>query len=99
MIAPETPSRTESSYAKMDTDWLAALCLELDGRTIPQRGVQALGVVELNIAAHGASYCAFGGEIPPVVHVRFHRLVPRFHVRVVGHAMRAVDGLHQSRAG
>lgn len=39
----------------MDTDRLAALCVELDGRTIPQGGVQALGGVEFNIASHGAS--------------------------------------------
>ena len=32
-------SALESSYAKVDTGWLAALCLELDGRTIAQGGV------------------------------------------------------------
>ena len=45
----------ESSYAKVDTDWLAALCLELDGRAIAKSGVQALVVVEVDVAAHGVS--------------------------------------------
>ena len=34
-----------------------------------------------------------GGEPPAVVHVGLHRLVPRLHVRVVGHAARSVDAL------
>ncbi len=34
-----TVASQESSYAKVDTGWLAALCLELDGRTIAQGGV------------------------------------------------------------
>ena len=34
-----------------------------------------------------------------MIHVRFQGLVPRLHVRVVGHSMLAVQALHQSYAG
>ena len=37
--SPRVASGQESSYAKVDTGWLAALNLELDGRTIAQSGV------------------------------------------------------------
>lgn len=42
--------RAESSFSKVDTLWLVDTALELAGRTIAQRRVQAVAVVEGNVA-------------------------------------------------
>ncbi len=51
--------------------------------------MQALVVVEVDVAADCLSKRVVGVEGATVVHVRLHRLVPGLHVRVVVHAPRA----------
>ena len=61
--------------------------------------MQAVAVVEVDVAAQGGAQRVIAAEVLPVVHVGLHRLVPRLHVRVVGHAAWAIDALHQPGAG
>ena len=53
---------SESSYAKVDTDGSDALGFELYRRTVAQCGVQAVLVVEIDVAAHGRPQGAVTGE-------------------------------------
>lgn len=55
-----------------------------------------LRVVEIDTASYGCSQRTFAGELLAVVHVRFHRLVPRPHVGVALHPARAILTLYET---
>jgi hypothetical protein len=46
--------------------------------------------VAIDVAAQGCAQHEIVGEVLSMVHVRFQRLVPGLHVRVVGHAAQPV---------
>lgn len=60
--------------------------------------MQALVVVEVDVAADRFAKRVVAVEGAVVVHVRLHRLVPGLHVRVVVHPARAIGRLLQACA-
>lgn len=53
-------------------------------------------IVEIHVAANGVLQAVVAVESLPVIEVGLHRLVPGFHVRVVGHATRSIGRLHEA---
>jgi len=53
-------------------------------------------VVEVDIVPNGQTEGTVVVEATAVVHVRLHRLVPGFHVRVIVHASWPVGGLEEA---
>ena len=60
--------------------------------------MQALVVVEVDVAADCLTKGMVGVEVTVVVHVRLHRLVPGLHVRVVVHVAWTIGRLLQPGA-
>ena len=52
-------------------------------------------IVEVDVVADGGSQRVIAVEFVPVIHVRFHRLEHRLHVRVVIHAARPIHAAQQ----
>lgn len=53
-------------------------------------------VVEVDVAADGGVQVLVGRKRLPVIQIGLHRFVPGFHVRVVVHAVGAVDRLREA---
>src|SRR6185369_14540752 len=54
-------------------------------------------VVKRDVATNRLVYLSIGLESDAVDHIRLHRVVERFHVRVVGHRAGAVHALHEAQ--